>query len=51
MKIYAYRALREITDESLPDDPQQWRDWYAAKGAEALEKFRTLEADPKRPQR
>jgi hypothetical protein len=44
LRIYAYRALREITDETLPDDPQRWREWYAAKGAETLEKFRRMEA-------
>jgi hypothetical protein len=43
VRIYAYRALREITDENLPDDARQWREWYATKGAEALEKFRKLE--------
>jgi HEAT repeat protein len=43
IRVYAYRALREITDENLPDDPQQWRDWYASKGAETLEKFRKLQ--------
>jgi hypothetical protein len=37
---YAYRALREITDETLPNDAGQWREWYATKGAETLEKFR-----------
>lgn len=46
---YGYRALREITDEILPDNPQQWRDWYAAKGAETTEKFRRLDPDT-RPQ-
>lgn len=48
IRLYGYRALREITDETLPDEPQQWRDWYAAKGAETTEKFRALEADSKR---
>jgi hypothetical protein len=37
---YGFRALREITDEALPDDSRQWRDWYAAHGVEATEKFR-----------
>jgi HEAT repeats len=40
LRVYAYRALREITDEALPDDPLRWREWYAAKGAETVEKFR-----------
>ena len=40
LRKYAYRALREITDETLPDDALRWREWYAAKGAETLEKFR-----------
>ncbi|MFA5911031.1 MAG: HEAT repeat domain-containing protein [Vicinamibacterales bacterium] len=47
VRMYAYRALREITDESLPDVPQQWRDWYAAKGAETLEKFRAVKSPPR----
>ena len=44
IRSYAYRALREITDESLPNEPQPWKDWYAAKGAETTERFRKLEA-------
>ena len=40
---YAYRALREITDENLPDEAPKWREWYATKGAETLEKFRKIE--------
>jgi len=43
IQAYAYRALREITDESIPDDAQQWRVWYATKGAETLERFRKLD--------
>jgi hypothetical protein len=45
---YGYRALREITDESLPDNAQQWRDWYAVHGAETRDKFRRFE-DTRRP--
>jgi hypothetical protein len=40
---YAYRALREITDETLPDDARQWRDWYAVHGAETTDRFRRFE--------
>jgi hypothetical protein len=43
---YGYRALREITDETLPDDARQWRTWYAAHGAEATERFRKYEKLP-----
>jgi hypothetical protein len=40
---YAYRALREITDEALSDNAPLWRQWYAAHGAETTEKFRRFE--------
>jgi len=40
---YAYRALREISDEILPDNAQAWRDWYAAHGAETTDRFRKFE--------
>ena len=41
---YGYRALREITDETIPDDVRQWRSWYTAHGVETTEKFRKLPA-------
>ena len=40
---YGYRALREITDQKLGDDPAPWRDWYAAHGAETTERFRQFQ--------
>ena len=40
---YGYRALREITDQKLGDDPVLWREWYAAYGAETTERFRQFE--------
>jgi hypothetical protein len=40
---YGYRALREITDEVLPDNPRPWRQWFAAHGAETTERFRRFE--------
>jgi hypothetical protein len=46
MVAYGYRALREITDETLPDDARQWRSWYAAHGAETTERFRRFEGLP-----
>lgn len=40
---YGYRALREITDQKLGDDPALWRAWYAAHGAETTERFRQFQ--------
>jgi hypothetical protein len=45
---YAYRALREITDETLPDNAPRWRQWFAAHGAETTERFRKFE-DGRKP--
>ena len=45
---YGYRALREITDETLPDNPRQWREWFAAHGADTTERFRQFD-DTQRP--
>jgi HEAT repeat protein len=42
---YAFRALREITDETLGDDSAAWRRWYAAHGTDTLERFRTFDRD------
>ena len=38
---YAYRALREITDETLPDNPRVWRSG-TTHGAETTDRFRKL---------
>jgi hypothetical protein len=40
---YGYRALREITDQELGDEPALWREWYAAHGAETTERFRQFQ--------
>jgi hypothetical protein len=40
---YGYRALREITDQELGDEPGLWREWYAAHGAETTERFRQFQ--------
>jgi hypothetical protein len=42
---YGYRALREITDQTLPDKADLWRQWYSQHGAETTEKFRQFEKD------
>ena len=36
---WVYQALREITDESMPNDPATWRSWYSVHGAEKTAKF------------
>jgi hypothetical protein len=46
-RSYAFRALREITDETLPDDTRVWRDWYAAHGAALNEKFHKFDQSQK----
>ncbi len=40
---YGYRALREITDETLPDNAAAWRQWFAAHGADTTDRFRKFE--------
>lgn len=40
---YGYRALREITDQEIGDEPGLWREWYAAHGAETTERFRQFQ--------
>ena len=40
---YGYRALREITDQKLGDEPALWREWYAVHGAETTERFRQFQ--------
>lgn len=42
---YGYRALREITDQTLGNEPGAWRQWYAAHGAEVTERFRQFEKE------
>ena len=39
-RSWVYQALREITDETLPDDAATWRNWYSSQGASRVEKFR-----------
>ena len=42
-RTWVYQALREITDQNLPDDPATWRNWYSSKGAEKKRDFRQAE--------
>ena len=43
-RAWVYQALREITNENLPNDPATWRNWYTSKGVERTREFR--QADP-----
>jgi hypothetical protein len=36
---WVFQALREITDENLPNDTTQWRLWYSQHGSERLNQF------------
>lgn len=39
-RAWVYRALREITDVPLPNNPATWRNWYAMHGSEKTAQFR-----------
>jgi hypothetical protein len=39
-RSWVFQALREITNQSLPNDPQAWRSWYEKYGAQQIEEFR-----------
>ena len=39
-RSWVYQALREITDQNLPNDPATWRNWYSSQGSKLIERFR-----------
>ncbi len=43
MRNWAFLALREITDETLPADVSVWQNWYAHHGAEKMAEFEQLD--------
>ncbi|PYT55566.1 MAG: hypothetical protein DMG46_19640 [Acidobacteria bacterium] len=43
-RLWVYQALREITNENLPNDPATWRNWYFSKGTERTQEFRRAES-------
>jgi hypothetical protein len=43
MQNWCFMALREITDQNLPNDPQAWRTWYGRQGAAKLAEFERLD--------
>ena len=38
---WVYQALREITNVSLGDDPDEWRHWHATDDGQAGREFET----------
>jgi len=43
MRSWAFLALREITDQTLPADASAWQRWYAQHGAEKMAEFERLD--------
>jgi hypothetical protein len=43
-RTWVYQALREITNENLPNDPATWRNWYSSKGARRTREFRQADS-------
>jgi hypothetical protein len=43
MRNWAFLALREITDQSLPADASAWQDWYAQHGSEKMAEFEQMD--------
>jgi hypothetical protein len=39
-RSWVYQALREITDQYLPNDVGAWRSWYQRSGGERSQLFR-----------
>lgn len=42
---WIYQALREITDQSLPNSSSTWRNWYLEHGQEAIQRFAAADAN------
>lgn len=42
MRSWTFMALNEITDASVPNDPQAWRNWYQQHGAAKSKEFAAL---------
>jgi hypothetical protein len=43
MRNWAFVALREITDQTLPGDASTWQNWYAQHGTEKMAEFEQLD--------
>jgi len=39
-RSWVYQALREITNQNLPNDPATWRNWYEKSSAQRTQEFR-----------
>jgi hypothetical protein len=44
-RIWVYQALREITEQNLPNESGAWRDWYLSHGQELIQKFAGADAN------
>lgn len=42
---WVYQALREITEQNLPNDPGAWRDWYLSHGQELIQRFAVADSN------
>jgi hypothetical protein len=43
MRNWAFLALHEITDATLPANAAVWQDWYAQHGADKMAEFERLD--------
>ena len=43
-RTWAYQALREVTNENLPNDPATWRNWYTSKAAQRAQEFKQADS-------
>ena len=39
-RSWVYQALREITNEAMPNDPATWRNWWSTQGVKKMEEVR-----------
>jgi len=42
-RSWVFQALREITNQPLPDDSKAWRSWYEKYGTQRTQEFRNGE--------
>jgi HEAT repeat protein len=42
---WVYQALREITEQNLPNNSGAWRDWYLSHGQDLIQKFAAADSN------